>query len=167
MHPGQQLNERTFSLKYMFSGHECLSRIDMQVIPFGHSWTNPETCWRTTKPTTAQYIIDTDYSWSSPISRLRSELTFITFLLQLPNFANRESMVQRFLDISLSKLQLDYVDLYLIHTPFGLNYRDDNTMIPMTPDNKADIDYSTDLEAIWKVRIIIWVCLISFNRFFA
>lgn len=57
------------------------------------------------------------------------------------------------MDLSLSKLQLDYVDLYLIHTPFGLKYVDDETTFPLKPDKTADFDYSTDLIAIWKVKI--------------
>lgn len=44
------------------------------------------------------------------------------------------------------------MDLYLIHTPFGLTYVDDDTMIPFKPDGTADIDFSTDLIAIWKVK---------------
>lgn len=75
------------------------------------------------------------------------------YFFQLPNFGNRASQVEKFLNLSLSKLQLDYVDLYLIHTPFGFNYHDDNTMIPMKPDNTVDLDFSTDLQAIWKVNI--------------
>ncbi|KAK6635131.1 hypothetical protein RUM44_000380 [Polyplax serrata] len=70
----------------------------------------------------------------------------------LPNIGNRPSDVEKFINLSLAKLQLSYVDLYLIHTPFGLNYRDDETMIPMKPDNTVDLDLSTDLQALWKVN---------------
>ncbi|CAL8137516.1 unnamed protein product [Orchesella dallaii] len=57
--------------------------------------------------------------------------------------------VPHFLNKSLSSLQLSYIDLYLIHTPFGLQYVDDETRFP-TKDGAALIDLTTDLVAIWK-----------------
>lgn len=77
----------------------------------------------------------------------REDLFIVT---KLANIGNRESQVEKFINLSLSKLQLSYVDLYLIHTPFGLTYIDDDTMIPFKPDGEADIDFSTDLVAVWK-----------------
>jgi len=58
--------------------------------------------------------------------------------------------VEKYLTTSLRRLQLDYVDLYLIHVPFGF--------IPDTtsenPAKNADGSYvldNTDLLAVWKV----------------
>lgn len=54
-----------------------------------------------------------------------------------------------FLNKSLENLQLKYIDLYLIHAPFGLEYLDDDNAFPIK-DGKILIDHSTNLEEIWK-----------------
>ncbi|KAK7070729.1 hypothetical protein SK128_023998 [Halocaridina rubra] len=71
----------------------------------------------------------------------RGEL-FIT--TKLPAQGNRPSDVDKFMNLSLKNLKLDYVDLYLIHTPF--------TSISTGPEDIFGklLDHSTDLEAVYK-----------------
>lgn len=61
----------------------------------------------------------------------------------------RPERVNYFLKMQLGKLKLDYIDLYLIHSPMGFQYVDDKTLIPMR-DGKILLDKTTNLEAIWK-----------------
>ncbi len=58
----------------------------------------------------------------------------------------RPADVPDFLGQSLSKLQLDYVDMYLIHMPFAVKREAyDNGRI-----SEDGADFSTDHAAIWK-----------------
>jgi len=57
--------------------------------------------------------------------------------------------VAYFLGKSLESLQLDYVDLYLLHSPIGLQYVSDDNLSPKK-DGKILYDMTTDLEAIWR-----------------
>lgn len=61
----------------------------------------------------------------------------------------RTDLVERFLKASLSRLQVNYVDLYLTHWPLGLVHTTDEELIPMK-DGKVVYDKTTDIEAIWK-----------------
>jgi len=60
-----------------------------------------------------------------------------------------ESRVEYFLQKSIKALQLDYLDLYLIHQPVGLKYVDDDTMFPRE-GNELALDMKTDHTKIWK-----------------
>lgn len=71
---------------------------------------------------------------------------FIT--TKLPTFGNRPEGVSKYLKLSLEALQLSYVDLYLMHGPFGF-VDDDSKQVPFK-DGKALIDPSTDHIAIWR-----------------
>lgn len=76
----------------------------------------------------------------------RSDL-FVTS--KLPPFGNRASDVEKCLKNSLSDLQLDYLDLYLIHVPFAVPF----TQGPFEKDENGDIVQSdTDHVETWKVK---------------
>ncbi|ODM88548.1 Aldo-keto reductase family 1 member B10 [Orchesella cincta] len=76
----------------------------------------------------------------------REELFIVT---KLPQIGMTAEKVPHFVKKSLESLQLTYIDLYLAHAPFGIQYVDDETLFPMK-DGKVLMDYSTDLTAIWK-----------------
>ncbi|XP_034238033.1 1,5-anhydro-D-fructose reductase-like isoform X2 [Thrips palmi] len=79
--------------------------------------------------------------------KLKREDLFIT--TKLPLYAMRAADVPYFLNESLTKLQLDYVDMYLIHMPFAVKreaYSDGRF-----DDNGTDP--TTDHLAIWKAMV--------------
>ncbi|KAL4709370.1 hypothetical protein ACJJTC_013659 [Scirpophaga incertulas] len=86
--------------------------------------------------------------WINDGKGTRKDL-FIT--TKLPHVGNRPSDVSKFLTLQLSRLQLDYVDLYLIHVPFGFSC-DPDTLTPVV-DKKTgeyDLDLETNHIATWK-----------------
>ncbi|KAK2583737.1 hypothetical protein KPH14_009655 [Odynerus spinipes] len=77
----------------------------------------------------------------------REEL-FITS--KLPHFGNRPSDVEKFLNLSLERLGLDYLDMYLIHMPFAF-VLDKNTYAPATQeDGSYVLDLDTNPVSVWK-----------------
>lgn len=71
------------------------------------------------------------------------------YSLQLPPFANRPGDVEKCVKKSLEDLQLDYIDLYLMHVPFTVTLGENNG------DTKSmAMDHSTDHLATWKVGTI-------------
>ncbi|KOB77198.1 Alcohol dehydrogenase AD5 [Operophtera brumata] len=62
---------------------------------------------------------------------------------------NRPESVQEYFDASFKDLGLDYIDLYLVHTPFA--FEDvPGDLHPKNPDGTMKVDHSTDLLAVWK-----------------
>ncbi|ROT64483.1 hypothetical protein C7M84_017575 [Penaeus vannamei] len=82
-------------------------------------------------------------NWLEKTGKSRGEI-FV-----LPMIGMYEGGVEKFLKKSLEKLQLGYVDLYLVHAPIGMKGKDDNDVFPMV-DGKLNLDYATDLIAVWK-----------------
>ncbi|XP_026489751.2 1,5-anhydro-D-fructose reductase-like [Vanessa tameamea] len=73
---------------------------------------------------------------------------FIT--TKLPHVGNRASDVKKFLDLQLKRLQMEYVDLYLIHVPFGFHCNPE-TLTPVVKSNgEYDLDMDTDHISTWK-----------------
>uniref|UniRef100_D3TRK6 Aldo/keto reductase family protein n=1 Tax=Glossina morsitans morsitans TaxID=37546 RepID=D3TRK6_GLOMM len=78
--------------------------------------------------------------------KIKREELFIT--TKLPPPANNPAYVEPTIKNSLADLQLDYVDLYLIHVPFGLFMENDD--FKRDANGLLEIDTSTDHIAIWK-----------------
>lgn len=69
----------------------------------------------------------------------------------MPEVGNRPDGVEKYIKKSLEKLQLDYLDLYLVHVPFSYIERGDE-IHPRKEDGSMLIDPTTDHVAVWKVR---------------
>ncbi len=70
-------------------------------------------------------------------------------MTKLPPQGNHHDRVANFLQQSLDDLQLDYVDLYLIHQPATLEVGEDGKW-PKRENGKCIPDLSTSLEETWK-----------------
>lgn len=67
---------------------------------------------------------------------------------KLPPIANRPKDVERYLRSSLNDLQLDYVDLYLVHTPFTVPETDG--MFLTDEEGNCLLETDTDHLGVWK-----------------
>lgn len=79
--------------------------------------------------------------------RLTRDELFVCTKLPLTN--NRAADVENSLRASLNDLQLDYVDLYLIHTPFGLPPMS-GADFQRQANGDLVLDTGTDHVAIWR-----------------
>lgn len=74
-------------------------------------------------------------------------------MTKLPPSGNRPEGVEKFIKLSLENLQVDYVDVYLVHVPFG--FKDvEGDMHPMTAEGEIDLDLTTNHVAVWKVNFL-------------
>jgi len=74
--------------------------------------------------------------------KIKREDLFIT--TKLPPTGIHPDRVELFMKKSLTNLQLDYVDLYLVHLPIGIKYEEGNV------GPKFELEPKTDHAAIWK-----------------
>ncbi|XP_035719670.1 aldo-keto reductase family 1 member A1-like isoform X2 [Vespa mandarinia] len=78
----------------------------------------------------------------------KREKLFVTS--KLPHYGNRPSDVEKFLKLSLERLGLDYLDMYLIHMPFAF-VLDKNAYAPAAlEDGSYILDLDTDPVSVWK-----------------
>lgn len=71
-------------------------------------------------------------------------------LSKLPQNGMNEEAVERFIRKSLSRLRLDYLDMYLIHFPTGtVNTGVDEETHPLDKDGFLLQDFNTDLVKVW------------------
>jgi diketogulonate reductase-like aldo/keto reductase len=69
---------------------------------------------------------------------LKREEVFVTTKL----WSTHHKRVQENLEMSLEKLDLEYIDLYLMHWPVAMNPNGNHTLFPTTPDGNRDVDFS-------------------------
>lgn len=91
--------------------------------------------------------------------RLKRSDLFIT--TKLPFFGNRASDVEKCLKKSLEDLQLEYLDLYLIHVPFAVPFVDGPPF--MMKDDGEIMTTETDHLETWKVRREAFMCCASIH----
>ncbi|KAL4998047.1 NADP-dependent oxidoreductase domain-containing protein [Aspergillus recurvatus] len=75
----------------------------------------------------------------------RSEI-FVTTKL----WCTYHTRIQQALDLSLSKLGLEYVDLYLVHWPLAMNPNGNHELFPKLPDGSRDLVREHSHVTTWK-----------------
>ncbi|KAJ9599822.1 hypothetical protein L9F63_009862, partial [Diploptera punctata] len=76
----------------------------------------------------------------------REDLFIVT---KLPPIGNRPEGVEKYIKRSLENLGLDYLDMYLVHVPFGFMERGEE-IHPVNEDGMILLDKTTNHVEIWK-----------------
>ncbi|KAK9875414.1 hypothetical protein WA026_007807 [Henosepilachna vigintioctopunctata] len=85
--------------------------------------------------------------WISNGKLKREDIFLVT---KVPTYAIDPEGVREYLKKSLANLQMDYVDLYLVHTPFGIKIIEETLHSAVSSGSNVEIDYKTDLLAVWR-----------------
>ncbi|XP_063912552.1 aldo-keto reductase family 1 member C4-like isoform X2 [Zophobas morio] len=94
-----------------------------------------------------KFIGDVLKEWFAS-GKLKREDVFIT--TKLPMYGVHPDRVEFFMKKSLQNLQLDYVDLYLVHFPVGVKYDESTGRPALNEKNRWIAEGKTDHEGIWK-----------------
>jgi alcohol dehydrogenase (NADP+) len=86
--------------------------------------------------------------WLSSGKLAREDL-FVT--TKLPMVGVHPDRVETFMKKSLENLQLDYVDLYLIHFPVGCKYEEGAVRPLINENGEVETEPKTDHAALWQV----------------
>ncbi|CAG0883657.1 unnamed protein product [Darwinula stevensoni] len=172
------------TLKPVIPGIKLSSGAEMPIIGLGTFMAKPEEVENTLDVALeAGYRhIDTAYlyeneaaigktlqKWMNSGKIKREELFIVT---KLPMIGNRAKDVMHFMEKSLEALELEYVDLYLVHCAFGMEKRSDKELFPQNQDGTFALDMKTDIISVWKVAwaflhflfhmaLVVYVLLIS------
>nr|QMX42080.1 alcohol dehydrogenase AD4 [Dioryctria abietella] len=84
--------------------------------------------------------------WTGSSLAKRKELFIVT---KLPPGGNRPELVPEYFNSSLKDLGLEYLDMYLMHTPFAFEHVPGD-LHPKNSDGSMKVDFTTDLIAVWK-----------------
>lgn len=67
--------------------------------------------------------------------------------------------MEKFIKLSLEKLGLDYLDMYLVHIPIAFKLDETTGTAATHEDGSYVLDFDTDPVLVWKVRnqIIVYI----------
>lgn len=61
--------------------------------------------------------------------------------------------MEKFIKLSLEKLGLDYLDMYLVHLPFAFKFDEKTGAAATCEDGSYILDFDTDPVSVWKVCV--------------
>nr|CAD7447229.1 unnamed protein product [Timema bartmani] len=93
-------------------------------------------------------------NWLGVQGNSRQDLFIST---KLPHVGNRPCDVRKYLDKSLVRLRLDYIDLYMVHMPFGFFPDQSGDSPAVDKDGSYLLDMNTDIVAVWKPLTLVLI----------
>ena len=135
------LQSRGFSLPAQV-GEEELSTAVRAALAAGYTYFDSSFLY--SKETTLGKVLEQELATAG----LARDQMFL--LTKLPPNGLRPDLVETFLRLSLSRLRLEYLDMYLIHWPCGTVHTGKNEEThPLDSEGFLQQDLATDLEAVW------------------